>query len=180
MAPSFQSAGRRFARRFGVSFFWALAIGSVLGAAVAFRLPRTLPDEPPAWHEVLRQWLERLELVTFDWRMRAYAEQSSRSDEVVLATVDDDTLASAREAANAALSVRPWPRELYGSLAEQALREGAGLVMLDVPLSDLSARTCIPCKGEKARSDDELLGAKLEKIGDKVVLPVGWSSSAPR
>ncbi len=181
MAPSpFQSAGRRFARRFGVSFFWAALIGSLLGAGVAFRVPRAVSDEPPAWHEVLRLWLERLELMTFDWRMRAYGEQSSRSDEVVLATVDDDTLASAREAANAALAVRPWPRELYGNLAEQALREGAGMVLLDVPLSDLSARTCIPCKGDRARTDDELLGAKLEKIGDKVVLPVGWSTSAPR
>ena len=181
MAPSpFQSAGRRFARRFGVSFFWAALIGSLLGAAVAFRVPRTTTDDSPAWHEVPRLWLERLELMTFDWRMRAYGEQATRSDEVVLATVDDDTLASAREAANASLAVRPWPRELYGSLAEQALREGAGLVILDVPLSDLSARTCIPCRGDKAKSDDDLLADKLEKIADKVVLPVGWSTAPAR
>ncbi len=180
MSSRFQSGGRRFARRFGVSFFWAALLGSLFGAGVAFRVPRTSSDEPPAWHEAVRLWVERLELLTFDWRMRAYAEQSHRSDEVVLATVDEDTLASAREAANAALAVRPWPRELYGSLAEQALREGAGLVLLDVPLSDLSARTCIPCRGEKARSDDELLGAKLEKIASKVVLPIGWSTAAPR
>lgn len=181
MAPSpFQSAGRRFARRFGVSFFWALLIGALFGAAVAFRIPRAPGDDPPAWHEVLRQWVERLELMTFDWRMRAYGEQSTRSDEVVLATVDDDTLASAREAANATLAVRPWPRETYGSLVEQALREGAGMVLLDVPLADLSARTCLPCKGEKAKTDDELLGAKLEKITGQVVLPVGWSTAPAR
>src|SRR4051812_45491486 len=116
-------------RKFGVSFFWAGVIGSILGAAVYFRVPRVYSEEPPAWHQLLRQWVERLELMTFDWRQRALGEQSTRSDEVVLATVDDDTLASAREAANAALAVRPWPRDLYGGLAEQALREGAGLVM---------------------------------------------------
>jgi adenylate cyclase len=181
VAPSpFQSVRRRFVRKFGVSFFWATMVGSVLGAAVYFRVPRNLSEEPPAWHQLLRQWVERAELITFDWRQRALGEQSVRSDEVVLATIDDDTLASAREAANAALAVRPWPRELYGSLAEQALREGAGMVLLDVPVSDLSPRTCIPCRGDKARSDDDLLGSKLEKIGSKVVLPVRWSSGAPR
>lgn len=181
MASSpFQSAGRRFARRFGVSFFWALLLGSLFGAAVAFRVPRVAGDEAPAWHEALRQWLERLELYTFDWRVRAYGELSTRSDEVVLATVDDDTLASAREATNAALAVRPWPRETYGALAEQALREGAGLVMLDVPLADLSARTCLPCRGDKAKTDDELLAARLEKITSQVVLPVGWSTAPAR
>ena len=166
--------------KFGVSFFWATMIGLLLGAAVYFRVPRNFSDEPPAWHQIPRQWLERLELQSFDWRQRALGEQSTRSDEVVLAIVDDDTVASAREAANPTLAVRPWPRELYGSLAEQALREGAGLVMLDVSVCDLSPRTCIPCKGDKARTDDDLLGAKLEKIGDKVVLPIHWSPQPPR
>jgi len=155
-------------------------IGALFGGLVAFRVPRAVTEDPPVWHEALRLYVERLELMTFDWRMKAYGEQATRSDEVVLATVDDDTLASAREATNPSLAIRPWPREVYGGLAEQALREGAGLLLLDVPLTDLSPRTCIPCKGEKAKSDDELLGARLEKIADKVVLPVGWSTSAPR
>jgi adenylate cyclase len=174
------SATRRFFQKFSVAFFWAAFFGGILGGAVFFRVPRPVFHESRPWHYVARMWLEQLELSTYDWRARALGESAVRSDEVVLAVVDDDTLASAREASDETLSVRPWPRDVYGAVAEQALREGATMVELDVALNALSPRTCPPCKGEKPKSDDDALFTRLSRLGPRVIVPFAWSEEPSR
>ena len=46
-------------QKFGVSFFWALVFGTLLGGASYFRLERTDLIGDPAWHATVRLWLEK-------------------------------------------------------------------------------------------------------------------------
>ncbi|MBL8954086.1 MAG: adenylate/guanylate cyclase domain-containing protein [Myxococcaceae bacterium] len=174
-----QSAGRRFIRKFGVSFAWALLFSGVLGGAVFFRVPRAANGETLTWHAEVRQWLERLELVTYDWRARALGDASQRSDDVVLLALDDETLANAREGNDLSLSVRPWPREVLGGLMQQALKEGATQVLLDLPLTDTSPRQC-GGKGDLFSADDEALRRRLDQEPGKMMLGFKVLERAPR
>ncbi|MBK7863330.1 MAG: adenylate/guanylate cyclase domain-containing protein [Archangiaceae bacterium] len=151
--------------KFGVAFAWALAFSAVFGGAVFFRVQRSSAEDTLTWHAEVRQGLERLELYTYDWRARALGDASERKDDVVLLALDDETLANAREGVDAALSVRPWPRELYGGLMQQALAEGAREVILDLPLYDSSPRQC-----GNVSSDDEALRKKLDAQPGRLML----------
>jgi adenylate cyclase len=175
-----QSAGLRFVRKFGVAFFWTLVFGLGFGAASFFRIERQDFTGDARWHVQLRLWLERLEWMTYDWRARELGAASERSDEVVIVHVDDETLANARETEHAEWAMRPWPRELTGRLVSQILDEGAALVIVDQSFRDVSPRTCSPCKGERARSDDERFAAQLEPHDGKVVLTWGFSGERTR
>jgi adenylate cyclase len=163
-----QSAGRRFVAKFGVSFAWALLFSALFGGLVFFRVPRSETDDP-SWHAELRLWLERLELLTYDWRARALGDAQVRADGVVLLALDDETLANAREAADLSLSVRPWPRDLLGALMQQAVREGAKEVMLDMSVADISPRQC-GAKGELLSADDDALRRRIESQPGRMML----------
>jgi len=172
------SAGLRFTRKFGVAFFWATIFGLLFGAAAFFRIERRDFTGDARWHVQLRLLLERLEWVTYDWRAKELGGASTPSDEVVIVTVDDETIANARETEHPEWGMRPWPRELTGRVVAQLLDEGAALVLVDQSFRDVSPRTCAPCKGEQQRSDDERMAAHLEPHDGKVVLT--WSFSGER
>jgi adenylate cyclase len=171
-----QSTGRRFIRKFGVAFAWALLFSAIFGGAVFFRVPRSVAEDTLTWHAEVRLQLERLELVTYDWRARALGDASQRRDDVVLLALDDETLANARDGSDAALSVRPWPRELYGALMGQALSEGAKEVLLDLPLYDASPRQC----SGNVSSDDEALKKRIEEQPGKMMLTFRALERPPR
>ncbi len=173
-----QSAGLRFVRKFGVAFMWATVFGLLFGAAQFFRIEREDLAGDARWHVVLRLWLERLEWLTYDWRARELGGASERSDQVVIVSVDDETIANARESEHPDWAMRPWPRDLTGRVVGQILDEGAALVIVDESFRDVSPRTCLPCKGEKSLSDDERFAAALEPREGKVVLT--WSFSNDR
>lgn len=175
-----QSAGLRFVRKFGVAFFWAAVFGLGLGAAVFFRVERSQFAGDTRWHVQARLLLERLEWATFDWRSRELGDASTRSDAVVMVSVDDETIANARESDHPEWAMRPWPRELTGRVVGQLLDEGAALVVVDQPFRDVSPRTCVPCKGERTGSDDERLAAELELHEGKVVLTWAFSNERTR
>lgn len=169
-----QSAWLRFLQKFGVSFLWASVIGLVLGAGAFFRVePRELEGDL-RWHVPLRLWLEALENRTVDWRARELGSLSERDDNVVLVNIDEDTLANARESEHPDWAMRPWPRELLGQLAQQAVREGAAQVVIDDVFSDVSAHQCTPCRGEDPRSDDQRFAELLRGLGGKAVLGFDW------
>ncbi len=174
-----QSAGRRFIRKFGVSFAWALLFSGVFGGAVFFRVPRAANDEQLTWHAEVRQWLERLELATYDWRARALGDASQRSDDVVLLALDDETLANAREGNDLTLSVRPWPRDVLGGLMQQALKEGAKEVLLDMPITDTSPRQC-GGRSDLFSADDDALRRRLDHEPGRLMLGFKVLEHAPR
>ncbi len=170
----------RFVRTFGVSFFWATIIGFALGGAAYLRLDRRELSGDPRWHVAPRLWLEQLEWRTVDWRARELGGLSERTDEVVLVTIDDETLANAQESAHPEWAMRPWPRELLGDLAAQAVAEGAALVFLDDTFEDVSPRQCAPCRGGDATSDDQRLADRLVKLGPKVIVGLDHRAEARR
>lgn len=175
-----QSAGRRFIQKFGVAFFWASVLGVLLGSMTFFRVGRRELEGEPHWHIYPRLMLEQLEARTVDWRARELGRDEARADGVVLVNVDEDTLSNARESEHPDWAMRPWPRELLGGLAEQAVREGAAMVFLDESFADVSPRQCAPCKGEDARTDDQRFAAILQGLGGKVVLGFDWRREARR
>lgn len=175
-----QSAPRRFIQKFGVAFLWATVLGLLFGGGAYFRIERRELEGEPRWHVFPRLWLEQLEARTLDWRARQLGQQEERADGVVLVNVDEDTLSNARESEHPEWAMRPWPRELLGGLAEQAVREGASMVFIDESFSDVSPRQCAPCKGEDARSDDQRFGEILRGLEGKVVLGFDWSREAHR
>ncbi|MBX7099788.1 MAG: CHASE2 domain-containing protein [Myxococcaceae bacterium] len=162
-----------------MAFAWAIAIGGGLALLGSAPVQRDAGSSP-RWHELPRLWLQDLEQLTVDWRLQELGATRSRRDEVVVIAVDDETLASAREAANPLLAMQPWPRELLGGIAGEVIAEGAAQVWLDVPLDAVSPRTCVSPKGERQRSDDDALGASLDALGGQVVVPFAWSSRVPR
>ncbi len=175
-----QSAGRRFSQKFGVAFFWALVFGLVLGGASYWRLERLELTGDLRWYATLRLWLERLEWVTWDWRARELGALSSPSDDVVIVSVDDETQADAREHENPEWAMRPWPRDLAGSVVEQVLREGASSVLFDVPVDDVSPHHCTPCRADPKKADDDMLAERFDRHAGQVVLAWQWSTNRPR
>ncbi|MBL8914633.1 MAG: CHASE2 domain-containing protein, partial [Archangium sp.] len=175
-----QSAGLRFLQKFGVAFLWATIVGLILGAGAFFRVERRELEGDLRWHVPLRLWLEALENRTVDWRARELGSVSERADGVVLVNVDEDTLTNARESEHPEWAMRPWPRELLGQVAQQAVREGAALVVIDETFVDVSARQCAPCRGEDPRTDDQRFAELLKGLGGKVVLGVDWRRESRR
>ncbi len=170
-----QSAGRRFIKKFGFAFGWAAFFGALFGGLAFMRVDRAQLDQVQPWYRRVQLLLERLELVTYDWRVRELGRRGERSDAVVAVAIDDDTLASAREASAPELAVQPWPREVLGGMAEELWREGASLVLVDLPLTDLSPRTCA-----SGKSDDEAFRASLDRSPGRSLLTFGWSAQAAR
>lgn len=175
-----QSAGLRFLQKFGVAFLWATVVGLALGVGAFFRLERKELEGEVRWHVPLRLWLETLENRTVDWRARELGAQSDRADGVVLVNVDEDTLNNARESEHPEWAMRPWPRELIGQVVQQAVREGASLVVIDESFADVSARQCAPCKGEDPRTDDQKFSEILKGLGGKVVVGFDWRKESRR
>ena len=137
-------------------------------------------DGEPRWHVYPRLWLELLEARTVDWRARELGRTDERPEGVVLINVDEDTLSNARESEHPEWAMRPWPRELLGSVVEQAVREGASMVFIDESFADVSARQCAPCRGEDPRTDDQRLAERLRGLGGKVVLGFDWRRETRR
>lgn len=175
-----QSAGLRFLQKFGVAFLWATVIGLTFGGAAYFRVERRELDGDPRWHVMPRLWLEQLEARTVDWRARELGNSGDRPDGVVLVNIDEDTLTNARESEHPEWAMRPWPRELLGQVAEQAVREGAAMVFIDEAFSDVSARQCAPCRGEDPRTDDQKFAELLKRLDRKVVLGFDWKREPRR
>ncbi len=170
----------RFVQKFGVAFLWAIVVGLLFGGAAYFRVERKELDGEPRWHVYPRLWLELLEARTVDWRARELGQNEERADGVVLVNVDEDTLSNARESEHPEWAMRPWPRELLGSVAEQAVREGASMIFIDESFVDVSARQCSPCRGEDPRTDDQRLAERLHGLGGKVVLGFDWRPQTRR
>jgi adenylate cyclase len=121
-------------------------IGLAIGAAaalLAFALGRT-------------QFVGTVELLTYDWRMRLTARPSRPSDDIVLVSIDDD---SVRRMAASGFGRWPWPRLIHGYLVDYLARAPAKVIVYDVLFTEPDAQTFND--GERdwsgAESDDELV-----------------------
>lgn len=177
-----QSAWLRFVRKFGVAFFWACVFSLLFGAAAYFRVERRDLEGELRWHAAARLLLERVEWATFDWRARQLGADSERRDDVIIVAVDEETSANARVSEHPEWATSPWPRDLLGKVAEQAVREGAALVAIDESLSEVSPHHCPPCRATEpaGKSDDELLGVRLDRLSGRVVTAFDWAPESRR
>lgn len=97
-----------------------LAGAAIVGAAIGV-LAAMLAILRPAW-------LERGEFVTYDWRVRQTADPSEASPDVIVVDVGDGDMRDVEELLGLTW---PWPRALFGYLADYMVKGGARAVMLD-------------------------------------------------
>ncbi|HSP81531.1 MAG TPA: CHASE2 domain-containing protein, partial [Myxococcaceae bacterium] len=173
------SAGLRFLQRLGYSLLQATLFGSILGLLVYYRVPRAQFTEDATPIALLARpsaWLESWERGSFDWRARALGARSSRSDSVVVVALDDETLAEARQDEHPGVASNPWPREILGGLTQRLLDEGAELVLLDFPFTELSPRACLSqgTSGVEGVDDDRAFRLLLDRHPEKSLLGFSW------
>jgi len=91
---------------------------------------------------------ERIELITYDWRMRWFAEPPS--PRIVIVAIDNPSLKE--------LATWPWPRAVYARAIRTLSAAGAGVIGVDIDFSTL----------REPRDDHEL--ARAVKESGRVVL----------
>ena len=83
-------------------------------------------------------FLQRLEWMTYDWRVRLATNHSSvNATNLGFVSIDDDTI---REVASGRLGYTNglyWPRFIYGHLVQELNTQGAGAIAFDVLFPDL-------------------------------------------
>ncbi|ATB47080.1 adenylate/guanylate cyclase domain-containing protein [Corallococcus macrosporus] len=165
----------------------ALLFGGVLGLLVYLRPTSVVPprDPPAAWVPsaavgAAQAWLEGWERVTYDWRVRELGERSERPDEAVVIAIDDETLAEARQDSRPGVATQPWPRQLVGRMVHRLVQEGALLVLVDLPFTDLSPNACVPPAPAGPSCDDAAFAALLEREPGRALLAFTWEAQGPR
>ncbi|WP_426751026.1 CHASE2 domain-containing protein [Myxococcus sp. Y35] len=167
----------------------ALLFGGVLGLLVYLRpsgivVPRdaTAAWVPSAAVDAVQGWLEGWERVTYDWRVQVLGERSERPDEAVVIAIDDETLAEARQDVRPGVATQPWPRQLVGRLVHRLVQEGALLVLVDLPFTDLSPNACAGASPspQVPSCDDAAFAALLQQDPGRALLAFTWESHGPR
>ena len=98
-------------------------------------------------------WLERLEQVTWDWRVRWTASPSPATDQIRVVLLDQPSLDWARREMRLSW---PWPREVYAPILDFCRRAGALAVGLDMIFSEPSYMGV---------TDDAALGEAIARNG---------------
>ncbi|MBM3882375.1 MAG: adenylate/guanylate cyclase domain-containing protein [Verrucomicrobia bacterium] len=163
-----------------------LIAASVVGLVCLLQgLPRLLrvPDKPAESHFEL---FERIEWMTYDWRMRLASRTAGpAATNLVAVFVDDANLASI----NAAYGYYwPWPRQLFGRLIRELKAQGAHAIASDIFFlerhADFAETRAVLPSGETV-SSDAFFGQQL-RVADNVILGcpgeiVGgrWQAVAP-
>jgi len=121
--------------------------------------------------------LERLERVTWDGRVRWFAQPAITTPQIKLILLDESSIDWGREVM--ALSW-PWPRELYAPLIDFCRRGHARVVAFDVLFLDPSPLDA---------AQDEALGAAIRRgppfvgalfLGETTGIRTHWPAYAPR
>jgi adenylate cyclase len=99
-------------------------------------------------------FLDVVELKTYDWRMRATAGSARASDDIVLVTIDEESIRGLEPL----VGRWPWPRLVHASVLDYLARARPRVVLYDVLFTEHD-RTKFFVQDEEwsgARSDDEL------------------------
>ncbi|NLO72876.1 MAG: CHASE2 domain-containing protein, partial [candidate division WS1 bacterium] len=102
-----------------------------LGLGLASGLLAAWLCHPATRAGLLAQGLWRAELISYDYRL-SYAPTEERSEEIVLVTIDDESLSQE------GLQVWPWPRDYHARVLQELKQAGARLIGLDVILAGVS------------------------------------------
>jgi adenylate cyclase len=112
---------------------------------------------------------QRLEWMTYDWRVRqAFSSSSSASTNLGAVFIDDDSLKAINDNFQFAW---PWPRQLYGRLAGELSAEGAQAIGFDILFQELqppSPESALTIDNQTVNSDD-YFAAQLRRSSNVVL-----------
>jgi adenylate cyclase len=132
------------------------AVGVAIGLVAA--LLATLLARSP--------FVDAVELITYDWRMRLTARPDQPGEDVVLVSIDDDSVRRL-----APLVGRwPWPRLLHASLVDYLTRAPARAVVYDVLFTEPDVRRFDVGDQEwTGRESDQAFAESVAKAGNVVL-----------
>lgn len=144
-----------FTRKLTTSLLVGLLFTFLAVTAVRSR-PSTDPDRDraPATTGVL----DRLELRLVDLVAAHQARKAVASPDIVLVSIDEESIARSREAVGG----WPWPRAYLGGLAEELHALGARLVVFDSVFSE-------PAEPKQSGDDDRAFARSLDRAGPVVL-----------
>ena len=111
-------------------------------------------------------FVDNVELTTYDWRLRATAQPPAPSDDIVLVSIDDDSVRRM-----APLVGRwPWPRFVHGFLIDYLTRAPAKVIVYDVLFTEPDLRGFKDAERETTgqESDAELVAA-VRRAGNVIM-----------
>jgi adenylate cyclase len=111
---------------------------------------------------LVAEWLQRLELVAYDYRAAASATLP-RSDQIVIVTIDEESLN--------VLPQWPWPRSFHAKVIRSLKKAGAKLVGVDIILAGVSNPNAGPPAANlfaepEPSEDDKELAAAIKEAGN--------------
>ena len=133
-----------------------------LGIGAAIAIAATLVASALA----LTPFTQRVELATYDWRLRQTARPTAPSDDIVLVSIDDDSVRRM-----APLVGRwPWPRLTHGTLIDFLARAPAKLVVYDVLFTEPDNRRFTVGEEEWTGTEsDQALADSIAKAGNVIL-----------
>ncbi len=115
----------------------------------------------------MSSWLlERAELATYDWRVRRTAQPTAPSPDIVMVSIDDD---SVRRMAGI-VGRWPWPRLAHATLLDFLARAPAKLVVYDVLFTEPDLRRfTIGAEEWTGTESDQALADAIRKSGNVIL-----------
>ncbi len=145
----------------------AVAVVSLTG------LLQVLPTVSPGFN-----LFERLEWITYDWRVRlAFDATAPVAPNLGAVFIDDDSLT----AVNREHQVNwPWPRQLHGRVIRELKAQGAKAVGFDIRFGELhpsNPATAVEMPGEGRLESDEYFARQLRETGNVVLAAMGETTN---
>lgn len=126
---------------------------SFAAVALAFALART-------------PFFQNVELMTYDWRMRLTAQPEQPSRDILLVSIDDDSVRRMAPVAGR----WPWPRLIHAYLIDYLARAPARLVVYDVLFTEPDVRTFDDGEQEwSGAASDEAFVAAVRRAKNVIV-----------
>ncbi len=142
-----------------------------LGVITLFSLLEVLPKVSSNF-----EFFQRLEWMSYDWRMRAVARQTQPAAPNLAAVfIDDDNIRYFNTNENYGYSF-PWPRQVHGWLVEELNRAGAKAVAFDILFAERhpkDPKTNVRIAGGKVYSSDEFFAAQLKESPGAILACAG-------
>ncbi len=147
----------------------AIAIAVVLLASLIQVLPRFVPGFT---------LFERLEWITYDWRVRlAFDAAAPVAPNLGAVFIDDDSL----KAINRDYQVRyPWPRQLHGRLIRELKAQGAKVIGFDIRFLELdppNPATAVEVPGAGRMESDDYFARQMRESGNVVLAAMGENTA---
>ncbi len=117
-------------------------------------------------------FFERLEWMTYDWRVREAARFSpAMATNLGFVYIDDESIVALKRGLLGKSYSLYWPRHVYGRLVRELALQGAKAVAFDVIFGELSPDHAPVTVSDKALLDSrKLFGQSLTRVEDQVLV----------